>query len=286
MDWISVSIIYFVMAVAMYVFIRKAQKDEVPIHVYSFFMFAVPLVGTFLIVALRGTSFLVPLPYLLMIVGMAVLLSYLGNYFSQNAILAAANPGYPLIVMKSYVVFTTIAAIFLFGSELNLKNAIAIAAIIGFSILIIVEKKAKRKGNSRWVLLAFAAFFCYGLLALSSKYLIDRGVDPVLQLFHIFLIVSAIMAVDIARRKKGFGMRSPHILLLLGIGVLSLVFNVAGWYGYKVAPNPGYINAINAASSSIVALCCIILFKDEFSWRKMAGIAGVTAGLVLMFLPL
>ena len=50
----------------------------------------------------------------------------------------------------------------------------------------------------------------------------------------------------------------------------------------KLAPNVGYVNATNAASIAAVTIFSIILFRDEFSWRKLAGVAGVVAGLILL----
>jgi uncharacterized membrane protein len=54
--------------------------------------------------------------------------------------------------------------------------------------------------------------------------------------------------------------------------------------GFNLAPNVGYVNATNAASISLLTLMSSIFFKDELTLKKMIGIVGVTAGLLLLFL--
>lgn len=78
------------------------------------------------------------------------------------------------------------------------------------------------------------------------------------------------------------GIASSHWLLLLGTGVFSTLFNLGQFEAIRLAPNVGYVNAINAGSISLVTVLAVILFKDELTLQKAFGIAGVTAGLVLL----
>ena len=54
--------------------------------------------------------------------------------------------------------------------------------------------------------------------------------------------------------------------------------------GFNLAPNVGFVNAANAASISLLTLMSTFFFKDELTIKKMIGILGVTAGLLLLFL--
>jgi uncharacterized membrane protein len=54
--------------------------------------------------------------------------------------------------------------------------------------------------------------------------------------------------------------------------------------GFNLAPNVGFVNAANAASISLLTLAAAFFFKDELTLKKLIGIAGVTAGLLLLFL--
>ncbi len=71
-------------------------------------------------------------------------------------------------------------------------------------------------------------------------------------------------------------------LLFVGAGIFSTLFNLGQFEAIKLAPNVGYVNAINAGSISLVTVLAVLLFKDELSKQKAFGILGVTAGLLLL----
>lgn len=67
------------------------------------------------------------------------------------------------------------------------------------------------------------------------------------------------------------------------IGIFGSSFNYFMQVGFNLAPNVGFVNAANAASISLLTLMSAVFFKDELSVKKMIGIVGVTAGLLLLF---
>ncbi len=69
----------------------------------------------------------------------------------------------------------------------------------------------------------------------------------------------------------------------MGISIASMGFNGFMQAGYASSPNPGYINAVNAASIAALAPLSSIIFHDPLPWRKFAGVIGVAAGLLLLF---
>ncbi|OGM20950.1 hypothetical protein A2771_04335 [Candidatus Woesebacteria bacterium RIFCSPHIGHO2_01_FULL_38_26b] len=68
------------------------------------------------------------------------------------------------------------------------------------------------------------------------------------------------------------------------IGVFASSFNYFMQVGFNLAPNVGYVNAANASSISLLTLLSAYFFKDDLNKRKLIGIFGVTAGLMLLFL--
>jgi uncharacterized membrane protein len=79
-------------------------------------------------------------------------------------------------------------------------------------------------------------------------------------------------------------MNTQNRLLFVGIGILFAGFNYFMQLGYAVAPNIGYVNAINAASIALVAVGAAVFFHDDFTRKKFIGVVGVTAGLILLVL--
>ena len=286
MNWVTASLLVFSSSVFLYVLIRKAQVIGMRNEVNNLSQYLIPSLIYFLIVLVSGLSLRIPSTTLVILMLVAAVVSYLGNVFILEGIRLAPNPGYSLVIGKSYVVFTTLAALLLFHSSLSSKNALAIILIVLFSALISIGKKNTNKTFSGrgWLFYSLAAFFCWGVFALMLKYLIDRGISPFVILFYIFSIVSFIIFSEIYLKKIKFVRSKDYWLIFILIGLFGASFDAFVALGYKLAPNPGYINAVNAASISAVTLLSVYLFKDEFSVRKSVGVLGVTVGLILLFL--
>lgn len=277
----------FISSLALYLAVRKSTLLKTPSQLSNLAMFLLPVIIYITLSLTTPTKMTLNTYQLLLIIITAVFFSYLGNVLSLVSLEYAPNPGYSLMISKSYVVFTTIAAIFVFHSELTLKGAAAITIIVASSILISLSNKVdtEKKENIRWLVLSFGAFFCWGMLALMSKYLLDIGVGVLPRLIYSMLVVSALITLEMRFKKvKYTGLTTSQLITLLIIGISASGFNYFMQLGYQVAPNPGYINAVNASSISMVTLFSVFLFKDEFSLRRFIGVVGATFGLLLLFL--
>ncbi len=285
MNWIIASLLMFLSSVALYLFVRRSNLLKTPLQLTNLAMFLIPAVLYLLVMVNQKISFsLKPFEFLIILV-QGVLFSYLGNVFSLKGIQYAPNPGYSLIIAKSYVIFTAIASIFIFGASLSLKSVIAILMIVAFSALIMVDKGQKKLSpNKLWLLFTIGAFFCWGLLALSSKYLLNLGVQILSRLTYAMVIVVVLIIGEIKIKKVDISKISKsQIVTLLAIGIFGASFNYFMQVGFNTSPNVGYVNAVNAASISLLTLISAVLFKDELSLKKLIGIFGVTFGLFVLF---
>lgn len=272
-------------SVALYLFVRKSSKLGNPSQFNNLAMFFVPLVILLAVDFSVNQNFMLSLPQFVIITVAGILFSYLGNVFSLISIELAPNPGYSLVISKSYVVFTTLIAVLFFQAELTLKRAVAIVIIVGFSGLIMLSQKALNKSkNQLWLPLAIGAFFCWGLLSLTSKYLFNQGVSVYVFLTYAYLVVSICIILEMIKKKIGFGIIKKDPVNFFLIGLFSTGFNFLLFEAIRTSPNVGYVNAINASSISAVTIFAIVLFKDEFSKSKFLGILGVTIGLLLLLI--
>jgi drug/metabolite transporter (DMT)-like permease len=286
MNWIIASILMFLSSVVLYLFVRKSNQLKTPQQLNNLAMFLIPVIVYLFISMNTNVRFeLKPLEYFIIII-QGIFFSYLGNVFSLKGIEYAPNPGYSLIISKSYVVFTAIASIFLFSAPLSTKSVIAIIFIVGFSALIMVDRsKEKSNSNKLWLPYTIGAFFCWGMLALSSKYLLNLGVPILTRLIYSMVIVTFLILSEIKVRKvKINDISKNQLFTLLMIGVFASGFNYFMQVGFDLAPNVGYVNAANASSISLLTLLSAYFFKDDLNLRKLIGIFGVTAGLVLLFI--
>ncbi len=286
MNWILACILLFISSVSLYLLVRKAQLDGVSNYLNNLASFSLPCIFYFILIVLQKTSFYISPQQIIILILMAFLFSYLGNVFSLISIKLAPNPGYSLIISKSYVVLTTLVAVVFLHQTLSLKNILAISLIIIFSGLITISSKkiSKTKHNILWVIYSLGAFFAWGFLSISSKYLLNLGISVEVLLFYLCLFVTIFIALEIKVGKKSIVIKKENIIILVVIGVLSALFNLFMQLAFKTAPNIGYVNAVNASSISMVALFSAYFFKDELTFRKLIGIFGVTVSLILLFL--
>lgn len=284
MSWTAYSLMMFVSSVALYLTVRKSSLIKTPNYLTNLAMFAIPLVAYVVMSIINSSSMAITGWQVVILVITAIVFAYGGNKASLHAIDAAPNPGYSLVLSKSYVMFTTIVAVTLLGAELTVQKAAAILLIVVFSAVIMVTRKgAKKVKSEKWILLSFGAFFAWGMLSLSSKYLFNHGVDTTAFLIYLYALVTlCIVSIDKVKVSKIKEVPNNAKLLLLGTGIFSTLFNLGQFEAIKLAPNVGYVNAINAASIAAVTVFAVILFKDELTPRKAVGILGVVAGLVLL----
>lgn len=286
MNWIIASLLMFLSSVALYLFVRKSNALKTPQQLNNLAMFLIPVIVYLIIIIGTPTNFVLkPFEYFLIVI-QGIFFSYLGNKFSLKGIEYAPNPGYSLIISKSYVVFTAIASIFLFNAPLTFNSVIAMLCIIGFSALIMVDKnKTKSESKALWLPYTIGAFFCWGFLALSSKYLLNVGVPILTRLILSMLVVTVLIFGEVALKKINiFNINKSQLLTLLMIGIFGASFNYFMQVGFDLAPNVGFVNAANAASISLLTLMSYLFFKDELSIKKMIGIVGVTIGLIVLFI--
>lgn len=276
----------FFSSVALYLTVRKSSLDKVPIKLSNFAMFGLPLVAYLAIGTSTNQSFSMSWLQLTIIIFVGCIFAYGGNTASLKAIDIAPNPGYSLVLSKSYVLFTTLVAVIFLSAPLSTQKAIAILLIVGFSALIMINKKQAHKvDNNRWVILSFVAFFGWGMLSLSSKYLFNNGVSTIPFLIVLYLVVTAcILLFSKVRFNQIKKISGKDRLLLLSTGIFSTTFNLGQFEAIKLAPNVGYVNAINASSISLVTILAVLFFKDELTLQKGIGVLGVTVGLVLLLL--
>lgn len=231
-------------------------------------------------------SFVLPWWHIGLLILSAIFFSYFGNKASLKSVQLAPNPGFALMISKSYVVATTLAAVVLFGSELSLKGILAIGVIVFFAFQIGVDGQiqGQKLKVGKWLIYSLGAFFAWAGLALVSTYFIKLGINLPARLFYICLVVSVIIGLEMYKKKASFKLGRKQWLVLLGISLASMGFNGFMQVGYAVSPNPGYINAVNAASIAALAPLSSAIFRDPLPWRKFVGVIGVVFGLLLLFI--
>ncbi len=274
----------FASSVALYLVVRKATLLKVPTHITNLAMFTIPLVFFVLLHAGKGESYSVSFSGIAILLLAGIIFAFGGNTASLRAIKEAPNPGYSLVLSKSYVLFTTIVALIIFNAELSIRKAIGILVIVGFSALIMVDpsKTKKMAKKNHWLALSIGAFFAWGSLSLSAKYLFNNGLGTYTFLLYLYLVVTICILIKLFVDRQKLYHIMDHKWVLLFIGIFSTTFNLFQFEAIKLAPNIGYVNAINAGSIALVTVLAVLVFKDDFSIKKFIGVVGVIAGIIML----
>jgi drug/metabolite transporter (DMT)-like permease len=286
MSWVLADFLMFFSSVVLFLIIRKATLAKIPSPITNVVMFGVPAFFYDLFNLAHLDSFLALTPALiaLLVIG-SIIFGYMSNAASLKSISLAPNPGYSLVISKSSVVLTIFLAVPLLGSVITWNAIAAVLMIVAFSMLILLNPRGSHRAKSQaWLPLALVAFVGWAFLSLMAKYLFIHGATTLVFLDGLFTIVAICAFIEIRLKRIHLGVLKQNWRLLLQIGLASTVWNFFLFYAIKIAPNPGYVNATNAASIAIVTLLATWFFKDELTIRKCIGVFGVIGGLCFLFL--
>jgi drug/metabolite transporter (DMT)-like permease len=272
-------------SVGMYSLVRATKAYKLPPIINTFAMISLPVPIYGLAVITGRIHYSPTLAEIAVMVLQGLVLIYFGNLYALRGIEAAPNPGYSVLISKMYVVFTAPVSIILFDSSLSCKSIMGILLILCFSYLVIVEKKSIRKASSAsWVVSTLVAFFCFGGIALTSKYLLSSGVPILIRLLIPGILASVLYLPAAKKAFKKIEWNSKISFLLIGIALCSIGFNSLMQYAFAHSPNVGLVNAANAGSTALLAVTSALFFHDHLSKRKLLGIVGVLCGVFLLFL--
>lgn len=285
MNWILASIFLIIWSCILYLFIRNIEKYNTPIEIKNFSFFFAPIIPLYLYNYFNNISIIIEFKYFVLLLFSSVFLSWMANIASLKAMQLSPNPGYPLMISKSYVVYTTIFSYLFLWSELSLKKSVIIIFVIIFSTLIIYNKDKTRKSkDNKWILYTIYSFLAWWNLAIVLTYLTQKWIASTTINFYLCLIVSIIIIFEIFLKKTRYKIKNKFELLnLFIIWIWYIIFQQSMVYGYWVSPNPWYINAANTASIWIITLLAWLFFKDDLSKKNLIWVFWIIICLVLLF---
>ncbi len=286
MNWIITSCIIVISSTGLYLTLRSIERYKTPLKIKSLAMFAAPLLPLLLFNIHNKTSLLLGIQDVIILFFTAIFFSWFANMASLRALEYSPNPWYPLIIGKSYVIYTTLFSIFLLWSEFSLFKILLIILIILFSTCVLLEKKNEKKRKSwSWLAPTIYTFFAWGNLALILAYLSQTGISASILNLYLLWFVTIFILWEIIFQKQSYTPKSRwEVYHIIAIGIFFIAFQQSMVYGYTVAPNPGYINAVNVWSIGLVTLFSVYLFGDHINLQKAIWIWWIMVCLVLLFL--
>ncbi len=286
--WVVYSALMFISSVTMYLAVRVIKDSKVDLKITNLAMYGIPAICSLVFILAKHIPFSITIMQaaLILLFG-GCLCNYVGNLLSLKGIQNAANPGFSLIIQKSYGAITLFAAPFLFGSSITPLKVAGTLIVVLFSF-IIASEKGKRifSGDNRWLIYTLGALGCFALYSLFSKAMLRSGVNVFVFLFFVTLGVSICNLLHLLMKRTSASLRLSSKIggILLVIGLLAFSFNIFLNLALQAAPNIGYVGSINASSIAALTVCSSLIFNDELNARKLIGVLGVMAGIFLVVL--
>lgn len=263
------------------------KNTSVDPKITAFALGALPVLFLGIYILIKRSSLILELDQLVLLVFTGLCLSFVGNKFSVLAMQNAPNPGYSLVIQKSYAPYTTVAALLLFQSPVSFSDVLGIGVVIFGLFLILVDRSSARGLLGKWMIQSLYCFLAFGTLNLISKLLLTDGLQPEVITFYIFLFAGFAFIIDTFQSlrdsiKSKWTIRIISLLML--IGILNTGFNLFLQSAIKTAPNVGLVNIINASSNAMTALLAALIFKDTLTRRKLVGVVITIVGLSFIFI--
>ena len=290
MSWILAITGLIVSSVVQYLAIRKAKDLEVSVSVRVLAMFALALPVIPVIAYITDQPLYFPIALAMPFLLVRLFLLYIPNKFSVLSMDNAPNPGYPLIISKSYIIYTIFLAYFVFDSELNARKILGSFLALVFSSLIVLGKQNKKQqGGKAWAWQSIIPFIGFGLQSIYLYYLNNiLGLNPLAVTFWGSLMVCLFFLFE---NIKNIELKKPVIKInKRWIGIVSIIaisataFNLLLSISFSLASNPGYVNAASLGSLGVVAFLSHFMFGDELNLRKIIGVIGVIGSILLIVL--
>lgn len=224
-------------------------------------------------------------PKMLFVLIIAIACCYGGNIYELRGVAVAPNPGYVLAINKSFAAVTLVAAWWLFGSQMEAQKILGVALIVIFQIVARAPWQAQNisaENDGSWARYSVLSLIGLAGLSLAGKYLMLAGMDRLVFLVFLAGPVFILFAANWRYQGKKVPRTREALALLAGVGLMSAMVNLSLYSAIAIAPNLGYVNAINAAQIGIVTILSARLLGDELTLSKVAGIVGVTVGLLFI----
>jgi uncharacterized membrane protein len=282
-EWQAFGLLAAAGSTLFYLLSRKGKQMEIPLpavltasFVMSALLAVVLAVANHVPLALPQT---VPWGPFLMIA--AIVCSLAGNFSEMRGVFHAPNPGYALAIVKSNAAIVLPFSVVLLGSEWSIPKAIGAGAVLVAQAVLIYQSRKDEVGKdpqARWLVYSAVAFLALAGLTMLNKYVVNQGMDRLVFLAYVVIPAGIVFAVWWI--KTGWKPNLYQAFLLIATGACSALMNFGLYTGVPIAPNPGYVSAINAASIGTVTL--ISMAYGERSLIKMAMVLQIMLGLMLV----
>jgi drug/metabolite transporter (DMT)-like permease len=135
-----------------------------------------------------------------------------------------------------------------------------------------------------WPILSCIAVLSFSVMVTLISFVTRRGISVPLMLLSVSIVVIPFYFIQMIHSGGLSPLAPSSILLLICIGVMSGIGNIAQFEAVKNAPNPGLPLTIVGFYSALVAIIAVFVFKDKLTFLQIVGILTALVGVSLISL--
>ena len=260
------------------------------------FLFGLPFAGLYLLLLLwsRGRVF-PPMGAEFLLFTLLTALSQIAGTFLLIYVFSLRNFAVGTTYARTETFTTAIVGVALFGEVIPLLGWIAIAVCIVGVVLMTASRAgiagdsliAQLRSSAAGVGLASGLGFAIASLSLRRASLSlgdpDYLVSAAFTLVTVIAIETLLLGSYVAvRERTQFGLVRRRLGLSSFVGLTSMLGSV-GWFTAMTLERASYVKALGQVELILGLVVSTVFFRERYTWRELAGIALIAAGVLLLF---
>ncbi len=133
-----------------------------------------------------------------------------------------------------------------------------------------------------WFQLALLVAVGFATQTILCKFIMNRGVSPLLLVTLVFTVSSIVMLAYSFYMKEFTAITTDIVAMIIIASLITAVANILSFRAVSIADNPGYPGAVWTSSIVIITLASLFVFKLPFDFIKIIGIILVFIGVVMI----
>jgi drug/metabolite transporter (DMT)-like permease len=133
-----------------------------------------------------------------------------------------------------------------------------------------------------WIVSSIISALAFAGVSLLLKRLTQFSFSSEIINLYFWLTTSIAFFLFVIYKKTSFTVSKESWIWFLILALVAFVANYFSVEAIKLAPNPGYVRAIQASRIVLVTLLSVFLFQSEFTIRTLLGVIVIIGGVILI----
>jgi drug/metabolite transporter (DMT)-like permease len=294
--WVPLTLMAAAMQTARTAGQKRLTKDvSLLMATLTRFLFGLPFAVLYLALLLwSGGRLLPPVGTEFLLFSLLTALSQISGTFLLIYVFSIRNFAVGTTYARTETLTTAIVGAALFGEAIPLSGWVAIAVCIAGVVLMTASRAGiageslltQLRSSAAGVGLASGLGFAIASLSLRRASLSlgdpDYLVSAAFTLVAVIAIETLLLGSYVAvREREQYGLVRRRLGLSSFVGLTSMLGSV-GWFTAMTLERASYVKALGQVELILGLVVSTVFFRERYTWRELAGIALIAAGVLLL----